>query len=310
MNIAPIYLDYNATTPLDPAVIEAMQPFLRSEFGNPSSAHEYGRRADDAVEHARTDVANLLGAHPDEIVFTGGGTEASNHALKGAVFARLQGVFGRLFGAWSTPHIVTCAIEHPATLQPCEFLRRLGCAVAILPVDRHGLVDPDAVRKALTRRTVIVSIMHANNEVGTLQPIREIAQIVKRHGALMHTDAAQSLGKIAVDVNELGVDLLTIAGHKLYAPKASAPCSCGAACGWSRSCTARAMSRDGERARKTCRISWRSARRVGLRVTACPRQPNGCGSSVIGSGSACRPRSARRSCSTAIPSAGCRPRST
>jgi cysteine desulfurase len=214
--MSPIYLDYNATTPLDPAVVVGMQPYLQTHFGNPSSSHEYGRHAQDAVEQARAEVANLLGARPDEIVFTGGGTEASNHALKGVVFAALQG--GALRGD-STPHIVTCAIEHPATLQPCEFLRRLGCSVTIVGVDRHGLVDPDAVRKALTQRTAIVSIMHANNEVGTLQPIREIAQIVKQHGALIHTDAAQSLGKVPVNVNELGVDLLTVAGHKLYAPK-------------------------------------------------------------------------------------------
>jgi cysteine desulfurase len=215
----PIYLDYNATTPLDPAVVAAMLPYLQTHFGNPSSTHEYGRLAHDAVEQARRDVAGLLAAQPDEIVFTGGGTEASNHAIKGAVFAQLHGGLARVFGPETTPHIITCAIEHPATLKPCDFLRRLGCAVTILPVDRHGLVDPDAVRKALTRRTAIVSIMHANNEVGTLQPIREIAAIVKQHGALMHTDAAQSTGKLAVDVSELGVDLLTIAGHKLYAPK-------------------------------------------------------------------------------------------
>jgi cysteine desulfurase len=219
MDASPIYLDYNATTPIDPAVVDAMLPFLRDDFGNPSSTHEFGRRAHDAVEQARAEVAALMGAQPDEIVFTGGGTEASNHAIKGAVFGRLQGVFGRLFGGWSAPHLVTCTIEHPATLQPCEFLRRLGCKVTIVPVDRHGLVDPDDVRKAMTGRTVLVSIMHANNEVGTLQPIREIAKIVKAQGALMHTDAAQALGKVAVDVNELGVDLLTVAGHKLYAPK-------------------------------------------------------------------------------------------
>lgn len=219
MTAFPIYLDYNATTPIDPAVLDAMLPYLQTHFGNPSSTHEYGRRTHDAVDQARAEVAALMGAQPDEIVFTGGGTEASNHAIKGAVFARLQGVFGRLFGGWSSPHLITCAIEHPATLQPYEFLRRLGCKVTILPVDQHGLVDPDEVHKALTSRTAIVSIMHANNEVGSLQPIRDIAQVVKAHGALMHTDAAQSLGKLAVDVNELGVDLLTVAGHKLYAPK-------------------------------------------------------------------------------------------
>lgn len=212
----PIYLDYNATTPLDPSVVEAMLPYLHTHFGNPSSTHEYGRCAHDAVERARAQVAALLGAQPDEIVFTGGGSEASNHALKGIVFAKLQGFFGRwVRGA----HVITSAIEHPATLQPCDFLQRLGCKVTILPVDRHGLVDPDAVRKSLQRGTTLVSIMHANNEVGTLQPIRAIAAACKERGVPLHTDAAQSLGKVRVDVNELGVDLLSVAGHKLYAPK-------------------------------------------------------------------------------------------
>jgi cysteine desulfurase len=212
----PIYLDYNATTPLDPAVLESMLPFLRDHFGNPSSSHAYGKKAHDAVELARVQVAVFLGARPEEIVFTGGGSEASNHALKGAVFAKLRGFFGRwVRGA----HIITSAIEHPATLKPCEFLQRLGCKVTILPVDRHGLVDPQAVGKALDRSTTLVSIMHANNEVGTLQPIRAIAELVKKNGSLMHTDAAQSLGKVPVHVNELNVDLLTLAGHKLYAPK-------------------------------------------------------------------------------------------
>jgi cysteine desulfurase len=211
-----IYLDYNATTPLDPTVIEAMLPYLRQHFGNPSSTHLYGRAAHDAVEAARQQVAELLGAQSDEIVFTGGGSEASNHALKGAVFAKLRGLFGR----WARDaHIITSAIEHPATLQPCEFLRRLGCRVSILPVDRHGCVEPAAVGKALERATTLVSIMHANNEVGTLQPIRDIAALAHERGALVHTDAAQSVGKIRVNVNELGVDLLSVAGHKLYAPK-------------------------------------------------------------------------------------------
>src|SRR5262245_36289697 len=214
--MTPIYLDYNATTPLDPAVREAMRPYLDEHFGNPSSTHVYGRTAHDAVEEARRPVADLLGAQPGEIVFTGGGSEASNHALKGAVFGKLHGIFGR----WARDaHIITSAVEHPATLQPCEFLRRLGCRVTVVPVDRHGLVDPADVRKALDRRTTLVSVMHANNEVGTLQPIREIAALAHERGALMHTDAAQSLGKLAVDVNDLGVDLLTVAGHKLYAPK-------------------------------------------------------------------------------------------
>jgi cysteine desulfurase len=214
--MTPIYLDYNATTPIDPAVVEAMLPYLRDHFGNPSSAHALGKRAHDAVEQARRQVAGLLGAQADEIVFTGGGSEASNLAIKGTVFAKLRGFFGRwVRGA----HVVISAIEHPATAQPCEFLRRLGCKVTVVPVDRQGMVDPAVVGRALTRGTTLVSIMHSNNEVGTLQPIREIAALARQRGVLVHTDAAQSLGKVAVDVNELGVDLLTVAGHKLYAPK-------------------------------------------------------------------------------------------
>src|SRR6516162_10845818 len=177
----PIYLDYNATTPLDPAVIEAMLPYLREHYGNPSSTHIYGQRTHEAVEKARGQVATLMGATPEEIVFASGGTEASNHALKGAVFAKLQGIFGR----WAKDaHIVTSAVEHPATLEPCAFLKRLGCRITILPVDKYGSVDPEAVRKAIDRKTTLVSIMHANNEVGTVQPIREIAAIAHERGVL------------------------------------------------------------------------------------------------------------------------------
>jgi cysteine desulfurase len=212
----PIYLDYNATTPVDPAVLDAMLPYLRDDFGNPSSAHGLGKTAHNAVEQARQQVAALLGAHPDEVVFTGGGSEASNHALKGAVFAKLRGFFGR----WARgAHVIISAVEHPATTQPCAFLQRLGCRVTVVPVDGRGRVDPDDVARALRRGATLVSVMHSNNEVGTLQPIKEIAALTRAHGVLLHTDAAQSLGKVPVGVNDLGVDLLTLAGHKLYAPK-------------------------------------------------------------------------------------------
>src|SRR5262249_7077633 len=160
-------------------------------------------------------MADLLNANAQEIVFTGGGSEASNHAIKGAVFARIKGIFGRLFR--KDAHVITSAVEHPATLQPCEFLKRFGCSISILPVDGAGRVDPDVVRRSIRKQTVLITIMHSNNEVGTLQPIREIASIAREHAVLMHTDAAQSMGKLTVDVRDLGVDLLTVAGHKLYA---------------------------------------------------------------------------------------------
>jgi cysteine desulfurase len=214
--VKPIYLDYNATTPLDPAVVEEMEPYLRDHFGNPSSAHTYGKAAHDAVERARNQVADLLGAAPDEIVFTGGGTEATNLAMKGTVFQR---IISGAEGAFRDIHIITSAVEHPATMQPCIFLQRLGCRLTILPVDRFGLVDPEAVRHAMDSSTRLVSIMHSNNEVGTLEPVAEVAAVARERGALIHTDAAQSLGKVRVNVGELGVDLLTLAGHKLYAPK-------------------------------------------------------------------------------------------
>jgi cysteine desulfurase len=212
----PIYLDYNATTPIDPAVLEAMLPYLAKNYGNPSSAHVFGKTAREAVDKARAQVAALLGAEAGDIVFTGGGSEASNQAIKGAVFAKLAGAPAHRA---EQIHIITSAVEHPATLQPCAFLQRLGCEVTTLPVDHAGMVDPDRVKKVLGPSTVLVSIMHANNEVGTIEPIRTIADLAHRHGALLHTDAAQSAGKMRVDVNELGVDLLSLAGHKLYAPK-------------------------------------------------------------------------------------------
>ena len=214
----PIYLDYNATTPVDPRVTDAVAAALRELWGNPSSSHAYGRAAHDAVEVARGRVAALIGAEPDEIVFTGGGSEASNAAVKGACLGRPRGLLSRLFGK-ATPHVVTSSVEHPATAKPLEFLRKLGVSVTVLGVDGHGLLDPDDVLEAILPNTRLVTIMHSNNETGTLMPIREIAEAARSHGALVHTDCAQSLGKVPVNVNDLGVDLMTIAGHKLYAPK-------------------------------------------------------------------------------------------
>ena len=204
-----IYLDYNASTPVDPAVREAMLPYLGELHGNPSSSHPMGRRVKQAVETARTQVAGMLGADPSEIVFMSGGTEANNHVIKGVAFALKDR--GR--------HIITTAIEHPAVINPCRYLQRIGYQVTYVPVDTTGRVDPAAVINEIRPDTILVSIMHANNEVGTVEPIGEIATAVSRRGIFVHTDAAQSCGKIATDVGELGVDFLSVAGHKLYAPQ-------------------------------------------------------------------------------------------
>ena len=209
MTRRPIYLDYNASTPIDPAVAAAMRPFLDGRYGNPSSGHWASVEAKAALENARGQVAALLGCEDDEIVFTSGGSEANNLALKGVFFA-LRG---------KGDHIVTTAIEHPAIVEPCRFLERLGAQVTYLPVDGAGLIDPADLRRAIRPRTILITIMHANNEVGTIEPIAECARIAREHGVLFHTDAAQSVGKISTDVTELGVDLLSIAGHKVYAPK-------------------------------------------------------------------------------------------
>ncbi|MBZ5496737.1 MAG: selenide, water dikinase SelD [Acidobacteriia bacterium] len=206
---APIYLDFNATTPIAPEVADAMLPYLYEHFGNPSSAHPLGAAAKLAVERARIQVARLIGAHPEEILLTSGGSESNNTTIKG-VAAALKSR-GR--------HIITSAVEHPAVLEPCRALEADGYQITILPVDSAGRVDPEDVARALTPETILVTIMHANNEVGTIQPIARIVDIAHRQGALVHTDAAQSVGKIPVRVDDLGIDFLTIAGHKLYAPK-------------------------------------------------------------------------------------------
>ena len=205
----PIYLDYNATTPHDPEVIAAMRPFLEEEFGNPSSSHFYGSKPKQAVARARQQVASLLNCTPEEIIFTSGGTESNNFAIKGAAEALRQ----------KGNHIITCQIEHPAVLEVCHFLESNGFDVTYLPVDEFGLVNVADVAAALKKETILISIMHANNEVGTIEPIAEIAQLAKKQDIVFHTDAAQSVGKIPVDVNNLGGDLLSIAGHKVYAPK-------------------------------------------------------------------------------------------
>ena len=204
-----IYLDYNASTPLDPSVAQAMRAALEECYGNPSSPHWAALPAKHLLEQSRAQVAALLGCTPDEIVFTSGGSEANNLAIKGTFFARLS----------RPAHIITSAIEHPSILEACGFLERLGARITRLPVDGAGRIDPDDLEHAITPDTLLISLMHANNEVGTIQPIEECARIARVHKVLFHTDAAQSVGKIPGRVDELGVDLLSIAGHKLYAPK-------------------------------------------------------------------------------------------
>ncbi len=205
----PVYLDYNATTPIAGEVADAMAPYLYEHFGNPSSSYTYGAETKRAIENARAEAAALLGCQPAELIFTSGGTESNNHAIRGAALALRER--GR--------HIITSAVEHPAVLEVCRWLSTQGFRLTILPVDETGLVSPHDLEEAITPDTILVSVMHANNEVGTLQPIAELAAIAHRHGALIHTDAAQSVGKVPVQVDDLGVDLLSVAGHKLYAPK-------------------------------------------------------------------------------------------
>lgn len=206
---SPIYLDYNATTPIHPEAVEAMLPYLRDHFGNPSSAHPYGRQTHTAVDLGRAQTSALIHCDPSELTFTSGGTESNNTVIKGVAEEHRE----------RGNHIITTAIEHPAVLEPCEWLSQRGYDITILPVDAVGRVNPSDVEAAIRPETILISVMLANNEVGTIQPIREIAAIAHEHNVWIHTDAAQAVGKIPVDVRALDVDFLSIAAHKLYAPK-------------------------------------------------------------------------------------------
>ena len=207
--VKQIYLDYNATTPTDASVVEAMIPFFQTHYGNPSSSHSLGRAAREAIQDARAKISGMLGCDANEIIFTGGGTEASNMAIKGIM----------LPGGEPGGHMITTAIEHPATLEPANFCEKLGCELTIVDCDEHGVVQPQTIAEAIRPDTRLVSIMHANNEIGTIQPIRQIAELCHERSILVHVDASQSVGKIPAFVDMLDVDLMTIAGHKLYAPK-------------------------------------------------------------------------------------------
>ncbi|MDH7516841.1 MAG: cysteine desulfurase NifS [Candidatus Thermoplasmatota archaeon] len=208
-----IYMDYASTTPVDDEVLKEMMPFFQKNYGNPASIHFFGREADKAVENARNQVSDLIGCSPEEIIFTSGGTESDNLAIKGVAYLNKNKRGGKGY------NIITCCIEHPAVLETCKHLEKQGFNVKFLPVDKYGFINPKELEESISEDTFLVTIMFANNEIGTIEPIEEIGKITKKHGVLLHTDAVQAVGKVPIDVNRLNIDLLSISSHKIYGPK-------------------------------------------------------------------------------------------